>query len=84
MDIKVEVEGIAHNGVSKNNNPYFILTCYAFLPGFKHPVATEFFCDKPLSPRMYTAPLSFQISGRDKTFDVDLKAAQPVKVASAA
>lgn len=83
MEIRVEVEAIARHGVTKSQKPYFILSCYVTLPGIKFPQACELFSDKALNPGHYVCPVVASIRDKRPAFDVDLSAAQPLKVGSA-
>lgn len=79
MDLKVEIEGIKKQGISKSNTPYFILACYVQLPGVKHPQACDLFSDKVLIPGIYDVPAAFAIKENRPAFEMRLSEARPVK-----
>ena len=57
--LKVEVEKIARQGMTKGATPkpYFIFDCYVTLPGVKFPQACQLFSDTVLNPGHYNVPL---------------------------
>jgi hypothetical protein len=84
MDIKVEVEGIKKTGVSKAQKPYFILSCYVYLPDVRHPQACELFSDKALNNGIYNVPADFSIVDKRPAMSLNVSEAVPVKVGQAA
>lgn len=79
MDIRVEVEGIKHSGVSKSSKPYFILTAYVFLPDMRHPLPCDLFSDKALNPGLYSCPVEFSVVDKRPSMQINLSAATAVK-----
>ena len=84
MELKVEVEGIKHSGVTKGNKPYFILSCYVLLPGLRHPQACDLFSDKALNSGTYDVPCAFSIKENRPAFELKLSEARLSKVGQAA
>jgi hypothetical protein len=86
MNLTIEVERIARDGMtnSKNPKPYYILDCFATLPGIKHPQACQLFSSKPLNAGFYSVPLVASIRDRKPSFDLDFSAATPAAKAAAA
>lgn len=84
MDIRVEVEGIKHSGVSKSQKPYFILSTYAFLPDMRHPLPCDLFSDKALNPGTYNCPVEFSVVDKRPSMEIKMSAATLVKASVAA
>jgi len=84
MDIRVEVEGIKHSGVSKSQKPYFILSTYAHLPDMRHPQACDLFSDKALNPGVYMCPVEFSVVDKRPSMQLNISAATLVKAAPVA
>lgn len=86
MNLTVEVERIARDGMtnSKTPKPYYILDCYVTLPGIKHPQACQLFSGKPLNAGFYSVPLVASVKDKRPAFDLDLSEAQTVTKAAAA
>jgi hypothetical protein len=86
MNLTVEVERIARDGMtnSKTPKPYYILDCYVTLPGLKHPQACQLFSGKPLNAGFYNVPLVASVKEKRPAFDLDLSEASPVSKANAA
>ncbi|MNO60490.1 hypothetical protein D3C76_511060 [compost metagenome] len=77
MQIRVEIDAIKRNGVNKRNNPYFILSAYAQLPGFKHPQLIEFYCETLHNPgTQLVVPVVASVKDGKASFDCDFAAAQ--------
>jgi hypothetical protein len=85
MNLTVEVERIARDGMTKGTTPkpYYILDCYVSLPGLKHPQACQLFSGKPLNAGFYTVPLIASIKDKRPSFDLDMSEALPASKAAA-
>jgi len=85
MQIRVEIDSIKRNGVSKSQKPYFILNAYVTAHGFKHPQLTQFFSDVLHAPgATLQVPLVPHIDEKGNfSYLPDYKAATPVAKAAA-
>lgn len=84
MQIRVEIEAIKRNGVNKAQRPYFILSAYAMLPGFKHPQLIDFYCETLHSPgAVLDVPVVCSVKDGKPNWEPDYSAARPASKAAA-
>lgn len=84
MQIRVEIDSIKRNGVNKAQRPYFILTAYAVLPGFKHPQFIEFYTETLHNPGVVLdVPVICSLKDQKAVFEPDFSAARPAAKAAA-